>query len=236
MKLDLNVFNKQDLIRACQLIGYKNKNGCLSKSGEKRLKKLIYEKVNPKNLDIIDQYRKTLGLLKIEYSDNDRLATLKTKLYKFNCQKFEEAIKKMSKRKREKLSEKIENSLDSTAIDELKKVGRKGMATGAGILAVQGGAILITGSNLGVCMLLTTGLSGISGILGITFPFAAYTGAAVLGGKILAVAGFLTNPFVVVPLIGLGLYKVFKKAHNKQYIHLAGINYLIESKKELNKH
>jgi len=234
MDLELNLLDKKELVRACQLIGYKNKKGCLSKSGEKRLEELIKEKVNPNNKDIIEQYRKTLDLLKVKYNHNDNLNTLKNKLYIFNCNKFNEAISKMSKRKREKLSEKIERSIDPATIDNLRKVGRQGVATGAGILAIQGGAILITGSNLGICMLLTTGLSGLSGILGITFPFAAYTGAAVLGGKILAIARFLTNTFVVTPVIALGLYQVFKKVHNKQYIHLAGINYLIESKKQLN--
>ncbi len=235
MDIELNIFNKEELIRACRLIGYKDKNEYLSKSNEKELRDLIYKKINPNKKEMIEQYQKTLKLLKEKYDENDNLDLLKNKLYVFTCKKLNEAIKKMSKKKREKLIQKIENSIDSTTIDDLRKVGRQGFVTGSGILAIQGGAIIITGSNLGICMLLTSGLSSISALINVTFPFAAYTGAAVVGGKILGVAAFLANPFVATSIVALGLYQIFIKVHNRQYINLAGINYLIETKKQLEK-
>jgi hypothetical protein len=127
----------------------------------------------------------------------------------------------------------MEQTIDPDTIYMLKKQSRRSGAVGGGILALQGGAILITGSNLGICMLLTSGLSTISSIVGITFPFAAYTTAAVVGGKIIAVGSFLANPFVAIPILGITGYTIYRKQRNKKYINLASINYLIESKKLL---
>lgn len=234
MNLELDSFNKKELIRACQLIGYKNKNGSLSKSGDKRLREMIMEKVNPDGNKLQEQFHNALELFNLKFTKKTTDQELKTKLYEYNCKLLERAIKKMSKRKKEKLTQKLENSLDPTALDELKKVGKKGVVAGGGVLVLQGGAILLTGSNLGICMLLTTGLSSVSTILGITFPFAAYTGAAILGGKILAVAKMLANPYLIIPIVGYTIYKAIMKAHNRQFVNLAGINYLIESKKMLN--
>jgi len=233
MKLELNIFNKSELIRACQLIGYKNTNNKLEEYTEDQLTSMIKEKCNPKEEEVRELYYKTLDMFKVEYSREDSDEELRTKLYKFNCRKINEAFNKMSKRKKNKLSKKIEDSLDEAKIDELRKIGRKGAAMGGGVLLLQGGAIAVTGSNLGICMLLTTGLSGLSGLVGITFPFAAYTGAAILGGKILAIANFLANPAVAAILISIGVYSIYKKASNKKFINLAGINYLLESKKNL---
>lgn len=233
MELKLHIFDKRELVRACELIGYKNKDDALQKNSEYQLKEMILKKVNPGNIALREQYYKTLDLFKVDYSKNDSDKIVKSKLYKFNCKKLEEAFNKMSKRRKKKLAKQLEDGLDRTGLEELKKIGKKGGALGVGILSLQGGAILITGSNLGICMLLTTGLSGISGILGITFPFVAYTTAAVIGGNVIAIGGFLTNPFVFAPLIGISLYLIYRKAKNKPYINLAGINYLIESKKAL---
>ena len=234
MKLELEIFNKKELVRACQLIGYKNKNGKLSKSGQERLKNLILKKINPDNHNLKDQYHSALKLFNLNFTRNTTEQELKTKLYKYNCKLLEKTIKKMSKSKKEKLTQKLESSLDPTSLDQLKKIGRKGVVTGSGVLVLQGGAILLTGSNLGICMLLTTGLSSISTILGITFPFSVYTGAAVLGGKLISVGHFLTNPFIIAPILGYTIYQAYRKVHNRQFVTLAGINYLIESKKLLN--
>lgn len=233
MELELEIFDKKELVRACELIGYKNKNDSLQKIGEDQLKKMILKKANPNNIDLRAQYYKTMDLFKVSYKEGFSDNEIKYKLYEFNCDKLKKALEKMSKKKKEKLAKKIENTLDPTILEELKKVSKKGAAVGTGILALQGGAILLTGSNLGICMLLTTGLSGISSIVGITFPFAAYTTAAVVGGKIIAIGGLLTNPFVCAPLIGLSLYLIYRNVRNKQYVNLASINYLIETKKAL---
>jgi hypothetical protein len=139
----------------------------------------------------------------------------------------------MPKRKKEKLQEQLEKTLDKTVLEALKKQGKKGTVAGTAILTLQGGAIAITGSNLGICMLLTTGLSSVSSLLGITFPFAAYTSAAIVGGKIIAIGHILANPYIIAAVIAMGLYGIYKKAENKPYINLAGINYIIESKKRL---
>lgn len=233
MNIELNVFDKNELIRACQLTGYKNKDGLLSNNSAEELKKMILKKINPDNNDVKEQYLKSLDLFKIEHSTHAKENVLRNKLYEHTCKNIEKAISKMSKKKKEKLAAHIEKSMDPTALDDLRKAGKKGMVAGGGVLALQGGAILLMGSNLGICMLLTTGLSGISGLLGITFPFAAYTGAAVFGGWVLGVAGFLASPYIVVPVLGYTGYNIFKNIKNKQYVNLAGVNYLIESKKAL---
>lgn len=233
MNIDLDIFDKNELIRAAQLIGIKNKNDQLSSLEQSELRSMILERVNPNNNDLRAQFEKTLKLFKVKFSNSDSDADIKKKLFTINCEKIEHAIGKMSAKKKKKLAERLEKSLDPTVLDDLRKLGKKGTMAGGGILALQGGAIILTGSNLGICMLLTTGLSTISGILGITFPFAAYTAAAVIGGKIIAVGAFLTQPEVAIPVLGLSLYLIYRNVKNKQYIKLAGVNYLIESKKAL---
>lgn len=233
MNIDLDLFDKNDLIRAAQLIGIKNKNDRLNTIGRDKLEDMIIKIINPDNHDLRYQYERTLKLFKVQYSISDSDDALKMKLYDFNCKKIEQAISKMSSKKKKKLAERLEKSLDRTAIDDLSRICKKGPIAGGAILTLQGGAIILTGSNLGICMLLTSGLSAISGILGITFPFAAYTAAAVIGGKILAVSSFLAQPEIAIPVLGLSLYSIYRNVKNKQYINLAGVNYLIESKKAL---
>lgn len=235
MEFELNLFDKSELIRSTSLIGFNNKNNSLNNYTITALTEMIMTKVNPDKKDFRKQFIETLDFFEVSYDLSDSDSTLKSKLYQFNCKKMEDAINKMSKKKKQKLAEQLEKSLDQTTLDYMRKYGKRGSAVGGGIIALQGGAILITGSNLGICMLLTSGLSTISGVIGITFPFAAYTTAAVVGGKIIAVGSFLANPFVAIPLLGLSAYLIYKKHKNKQYINLAGINYLIESKKMLEK-
>ncbi|MCF6153501.1 MAG: hypothetical protein E3K38_14705 [Candidatus Kuenenia stuttgartiensis] len=231
--MELDIFDKKGLVRACELIGYKNKNNSLEDNSDEKLKAMITERVNPGNTDLREQYYRTLDLFKIDYSKSFSDDQIKYKLYEFNCERLTKALGKMSKKKKEILAKKIESTIDPMMLDELKKVGKKGVAAGGGILLLQGGAVFITGSNLGICMLLTTGLSGISGLVGITFPFAAYTTAAIIGGKVIAIGGFLTAPYVFAPLLGLSLYLIYRNVRNKKYVNLAGVNYLIESKKAL---
>lgn len=233
MKLELSLFKKPELIRVAMLIGFKNKDGILNKKKREEIEKQIRHKVNPKSESLRSQYLHALKLFKVDHPPTDSDAALRKKLYDFNCRKFNEALEKMSKRRRKKLEKRIEESLDQEAISSLKKFGKKGLLAGNAVLALQSGAILITGCNLGICILLTQGLSVFSSLIGVTFPFAVYTSAAVAGGKIIAVAGFLSSPFVLVPVIGLTLFQIYRRVHNRQYVALAGVNYLIESKKSL---
>lgn len=233
MELELSIFNKGELIRACQLVGYKNKNNSLPNKMESDLITMILNKVNPDSNDLRKQYYNTFKLFKIKYNENDTDNELKIKLYKHSLTQLEKALNKMSKKKKEKLTKQLEESIDPTVLDKLKKSGRTTAVVGGGILLIQSGAIVITGANLGICMLLTTGLSSISGILGITFPFAAYTSAAIIGGYIIQAGHFLASPWTATPLLGLSTFLIYRKIRNKKFIHLAGINYLIESKKQL---
>ncbi len=236
MKLELDIFDENELVRACELVGYKNKKNYLIDLKKKILEKMILEKINPNNIELKDQYINALKEFKVDFNENDLDRDLQKKLYQFSKDLLIKALEKMSKRKKKKLTDQIEQELDSDTIDALKKTGKKGLKAGASVLLLQGGAIAITGSNLGICLLLTQGLSALSGILGVTFPFAAYTGAAVLGGNILAVATFLSSPWVWGPVLGITSFKFYKSYKKKPYINLAGINYLIETKKLMNKY
>jgi len=233
MKLQLDVFTKDELVRVCQLVGYKNKDDCLKNEVKADLIDMIHEKVNPKERDIKDQYILACQMFDIDCDEDTPDKRLRELLYKNTAERLEKAISKMSKKKKKQLAEQIEDSLDPGALEELKKTGRSGVAVGGGILVLQGGAIALVGSNLGICMLLTTGLSGLGGILGITFPFAAYTTAAVVGGYVVQAGHFLASPWTAIPLLGVTTYYIYRKVTNKQYINLAGVNYLIECKKQL---
>lgn len=234
MKLELEVFSREELIRVCHLIGVKNIDGVRVDHGkEDNLREGINDKIDPDGGNLKQLYKEALDLFKINYRKNISKANLRLKLYQYSRQKLEQAMEKLSKKKKRLLTAQLENSLDPTAFEVLKKKGKTGVKAGAGILLLQGGAIAITSSNLGICMLLTSGLSGISGIIGITFPFAAYTSVAIAGGWIVQTGHFLASPWTAIPLIGVTLWLIYRKAQNKKYINLAGVNYLIESKKLL---
>lgn len=233
MELELSGFKKTELLRVCELVGIKNKDGNLGKEYDHNLITMIAEKVNPNQIDLRDQYLAALDLFKIKYRKNISDQDLKEKLYNHSKKQINKAIKKLSKKKKQKLTKQLEESLDPEVIDQLKKAGGSGLAAGGSILLLQGGAIAITGSNLGICMLLTTGLSSISGILGVTFPFAAYMVAGTIGGFVIQAGHFLVSPFTAIPMLGIAAYLIYRKIHNQQYINLAGVNYLIESKKRL---
>jgi hypothetical protein len=233
VNLELQIFDKSELIRSCELLGYKNKNNSLNDYTVNALKKMILEKANPKNNELRHQYFNALKVFKIKYKKNISNENLKEVLYDFSRKQLDKAIKKLSKRKKKKLTAQLEKSIDPDLLAKLKKSGKMLPAAGGGILLLQAGAITLTGANLGICMLLTTGLSTISGILGITFPFAAYTTIAVVGGYIIQAGHFLASPYTAIPLLGITTYLIYRKIRNKQYINLAGINYLIEVKKRL---
>ena len=234
-RIDLEVLEKRDLIRACKLVGYKGWIISLDEEDPGKLRGRIYSKINPSGTDWREQYESALNLLDIEYSDGSTDEDLRRKLYEYNCEMVEEKISDMPDKEKKKLTKQIEDELDNETMNMLQKVAnQRGKVTGAGgVLALQGGAITLTGSNLGICMLLTSGLSSISSIVGVTFPFAAYAGAAAVGGKILGAASVLANPFVAAPILGASLYYAYTKKRDKQYIRLAGVNYLVESKKRL---
>lgn len=232
-KPNLDIFEKRDLIRACKLVGYEGWIVSLEDESPDELRERIYSKINPDSKHWHNQYEDALDLFEIEYSEATTDGELRRKLYDYNRELLEKRISKMSKRKKKKLTEQLEEELEPSTLEKLQETGRQGGVAGAGVLALQGGAIIITGSNLGICMLLTSGLSTISSLIGVTFPFAAYAVAAALGGKVLAVAGFLANPFVAIPISGAGLCYAYTKHRNRQYVNLAGINYLVESKKRL---
>lgn len=233
-KPNLDIFEKRGLIRACKLAGYKGWIVSLEDESTDELSERIYSKINPDGEDWRKQYKKALDLFEIVYSETASDDELREKLYNHNRELLEKRISKMSEKKKKKLTNQLEDELDTSTLEKLQKIGRRSTGGGVGTtLVLQGGAVAITGSNLGICMLLTSGVSSISSLIGVTFPFAAYAGAAALGGKVLAVAGFLANPFVGIPILGAGLYYAYTKRRNRQYVNLAGVNYLIESKKKL---
>ena len=209
MKLGLSQFNKQELKRACELMGCSNKNNSLEDFTIPALKNKILTKVNKDSNDLREQYLKTLKLFKIKHSEDISDEDLRKELYEYNSRKIAEAIDKMSKKKKKKLAEQIEKSIDPDLITTLKQKGKWGPVAGGGILLLQAGAVSITGANLGICMLMTTGLSAISSILGVTFPFAAYTTAAIAGGYLIQAGHFLASPFTAIPMLGLTTYLIF---------------------------
>jgi len=233
MQLELKIFNRGELIRISKLIGIKSDESMREHWSNDYFQNQINEKINPEGRDLKEIYKEALDLYKIKYKKNISEANLRRKLYEYSQQKLTEAIGKLSEKKKKLLTDQLENCLDGTVLDVLKKKGKMGAKVGGGILLLQGGAIAITGSNLGICILLTTGLSSISGILGITFPFAVYTSAAIAGGWIIQAGHFIISPWTAIPLIGMSGFLIYRKARNKKYINLAGVNYLIESKKEL---
>ena len=233
MELLLKTLGRDGLLRASYLIGKKIKPDEAKRVTKSELESIIIKAVNPNDLLIRDQYDKALRVLAKKDSMDMTEQECRDELFEFSKQLLDKAISKMSKKKKEKLAQQLENELDDQVLTKLRKGGKKGVVAGGSVLALQGGAIAITGSNLGICLLMTTGLSGISSIIGVTFPFAVYTGAAVLGGKILAVAGFLSNPYIAIPIIGAGVYAAMKKKNNRQYVNLASLNYLIEIERRL---
>jgi hypothetical protein len=178
----------------------------------------------------------------LNYSHNMDDDELKKNLYENSCKMIRDRIEEMSDEEKKDLTEQIEEEISSDKLEKLKKLSKVGKVSGSlkaggtGVLALQGGAVALTGSNLGVCVLLTSGLSSISGAVGIAFPFAAYTGITSVAGSVLAAAGVLSNPVFWAPAVlaagGAG-YHAWKKSQKRQYSYLAGINYLIESKKKL---
>jgi uncharacterized protein YaaW (UPF0174 family) len=246
MKIEFDVLERNDLLRACRLVNEDGWTTSLEDKSNDELQKKIYDKLNPNGNRVRAQYRETMKTFDLNYHHSMSDDEIKENLYENNCEMIRERIEEMSEDEKKDLAEQIEEEIDNDKLEKLKKateitnkvggVAGGARAGGAGVLALQGGAVAITGSNLGVCVLLTSGLSSISSAIGVAFPFAAYTGAAAVGGQILAVAGALSNPIFWVPAVaaagGAG-YHAYKKSQERQYAYLAGVNYLIESKKRL---
>ena len=244
-EIDLDILDRKELIRACKLIGYKNWVISLEEESRVKLKKRIKEKIAPSGGGSSEdewrsQYKEALRTFGVQTDFKDTEEDLRRKLYEHTCEVIQEAISDMSEEEKKKLTDQIDEELDRDTLDKIKKASKAGRYTakGAGsVLALQGGAIALTGSNLGICILLTSGLSSLSSLVGVAFPFAAYAGAAAVGGKALAAAGLLANPAVAVPAIAVGVavggYHAYTKHQQKQYVRLAGVNYLVESKKRV---
>lgn len=239
-KIDLDVLDRKELIRACKLIGYKNWVISLEDEERVKLEERILKKIGPSEDEWRNQYKEALRTFEVQTDFRDSEEDLRRKLYEHTCDVIRESISEMSEDERKKLTDQLDEELDRETLDTMKKAGGAGSKTAAaakGVLTLQSGAVLLTGSNLGICILLTSGLSSLSSLIGVAFPFAAYAGAAAIGGNVLAAAGLLANPAVAVPAIAVGVavggYHAYTKHQQKQYVRLAGVNYLVESKKRI---
>lgn len=243
-KIDLDPLDRDGLVKSCKIVDSEMWKKYIKEDPREKstiqLRNRIYEKVKPGENSWGEQYKNTLKFFDIKYDYNTSVEEMKEKLFEHRCEKIRERISDMDEEEKKTLASQLEDDLTDEKLELLKdaskKTRRAGMGGGA-VLALQSGAITITGSNLGVCMLLTSGLSSVSSAVGVAFPFAAYTGAAALGGKALAVAGVLANPVVAVPAAAVAIggagYYGYKNHQNKQYTNLSGVNYLVESKKRL---
>lgn len=247
-KPDLSILDRSGLKKAYRLtdpgMWEKYVRNDPSDKSLRQLRNDVYENINPHDKSWRKQYKDTLSFFDIRYDFRDSVGDMREMLYEHRREEIEERISEMDDGDKEKLADQLEDELSDEDLEMLKdsskvatKTGTAAKATGVAILKIQGTAIALTGSNLGICMLLTSGLSSVSTAVGVAFPFAAYSGAAALGGKALAAAGIVANPAVTGPLAavgaaGLGWY-AYVKSQNKQYAHLAGVNYLLESRKRL---
>lgn len=243
MKIEFDVLDRKDLIRACKLVDEDGLFTSLEEKSDDELQKMIYDNLNPNGNRVREQYREAMKMFDLNYHHSMSDEDLKEKLFENNCKMIQDRIEEMSDEEKKDLVEQVEEDMDKEELEKIKNMNDKiskvaGPTTSAkvaGGIVLEGGAIL-AGSNLGVCVLLTSGLSSISSVVGVTFPFAAYTGAAAVGGQIMAVAGAVSNPIFWVPAVAVATgagYHAYKEYQKRQYAYLAGINYLIESKKKL---
>lgn len=243
-KLSLDPLSRGELVKACKIVDSELWKRYLkedpSEKSNRQLRNRIYEIIKPNSNDWRDQYKDALDFFELDYTSSTSVKEMKEKLYNHRCEKIEERISNMDEEEKKTLASQLEDDLTDEKLETLKEASRKTRRTamgGGAVLALQTGAVTITGHNLGVCMLLTSGLSSVSSAVGVAFPFAAYAGAAALAGKALAVASVLANPAVAVPAAAVGVggagYYGYKSHQNKQYTNLDGVNYLVESKKRL---
>lgn len=232
--LELDILNEDELSRAAKLIGIPEKK--ITESTTSKLKKMIRKQVNPNTPDVSwkEQYRRACVLFKIPVKDGCSIEKMKQLLHEETGRRLEKAYKNLKPQKKKLLEQQLQESMELRKLNELNKSGKLLFAGGAGIGLAQTGAIALTASNLGICMLMTTGLSWISGIIGVTFPWAAYTSAAVAGGAIISAGNFLSSfvPVVLPVTLGITAYGVYRKITTKPLIKLAGVNYIIETKKK----
>lgn len=233
MQLLLRVLSKQECKNILLSMGESNKNGRLSKSGHPRLCRLIHKFVNPCDNSIRDQYLEAFKVLRVKVPCTPTARKLRELLYEHSSKTITESIRKLSPAKRKKLSQQIEENVPPNFLDKMHKSTKRLKFSSHAVISLQGGAILLTGSNLGLCLLATKGLAVLSSLLSITFPFAAYTFAAVLAGKVLTIAAFFSQPWVWAPVGAIMIIKHFRLMNNRQYFYLAMVNYYIESKRQL---
>lgn len=260
--LQFDVLDKDELVRACELVGVKNQEDKklrvkpLEKLNREELVNIILYQINngdiienvkglfnkgeQKNESIsIDDIRKTLDVFKVKYKKEDNEDVLKKSLYEYNVRKMEEAFEKMSKKKKEKLLRKLEQEITPEKAEVMmklgKNVGKNGVRIGLSTITVHGLIISVTGVNLGLSFLLVNSLSAVSSLISVTFPFAAYQFAAVAGGNLLGWAAILTNPALIAFLVSANLFLIYSDLSKKKFVKIAGLNYLIESKKLANK-
>lgn len=243
-KLNLDPLSRSDLVKSCKLVDSELWKKYVKEDPEskstRQLRNRIYEKVKPGDNSWRDQYKETMKLFDLKYNFKTSVEEMKEDLYEHRCEMIEERISNMDEEEKETLKSQIEDDLTDEELEKIKDMGKRArgpVKAGTALFTIGSGAAAITGNNLGICILLTSGLSSVGGAVGITFPFAAYAGAAALGGNVLALAGTLTNPVTAVPAaiatIGSAGYYGYMKHQNKQYANLAGVNYLVESKKRL---
>lgn len=230
---DFRVLDNPELQRTSELIGIQKQ------AGRKLLVRKILDEVNADGRDWIELYREACEHIDIEWEKSWSKSELKEELYSKVTEKIEDSIEKMDADEKEALEKEIEEKLDDQTLDTLKKsraFSAKTKAMGTGVLALQGGAVALTGSNLGICLLLTEGIAGLSGLIGVTFPFAVYAGASTVGGYILTAAGVIASGPVVAATAGLGIayygYSFYKKETKKPLVKLININYIIQSRKK----
>ncbi len=258
--LEFNLLDKDELIRSCELIGIKNKQDKklgihpLERMSNDELILLLKKQLHSKDImenisealkkkepeyEITDEdIRETVKIFKIKHSTADSIEQLKQLLYEFNSDLIAKAFKKMSKKKRQKLMDDLKEQITPEKAEVMQKIaskyGKKALLAGEVILTAQGVAIAVTGFNLGLSILFVQSLSTVSTIIGVTFPFAVYQNVAVAGGYVLGWGAILANPAVLGIIVALNLFMVFNDIKKKKYISIAGLNYIIESKKKMN--
>lgn len=229
-----SILDDDEIEKTARLIGIEEEEN------REELIKKIKEEINPDEERWIDLYREAANHLDIDWNKYWNSKKFRKALYEDVCEKIRKSIEDLDEGEKKELAQQIEENIDDETIERLEKsknFSRRGTAVGGGILVLQGGAVAITGSNLGICMLMTSGLSGLSGLIGITFPFAAYAGAATAGGWILTAAGFLASGPVIAVAGGAMAayygYSIYKKKTTEHLVKLANVNYIIESKRKL---
>lgn len=231
---ELQYLDKDELLRGAELIGLKRKK--LENRPIEFIRETISIKVVPDGKEEINIARACCELYNLEYPEDENLDALKTKLYKDTVRRQQEVLKKMKPNKRKELAENIEKTLDPKIAEKyaqrFKKLGITGKTLAAFIATGHLVSIAAFGSGLGLCIASTTSLSAISGLIGVTFPFAAYTGAAVIAGWVLAIGNVIGPPALAITIVGVG-YTLYRKYKRRPLLEYIGLNYYCQAMKAL---